>query len=86
MTPLHVQSDIRIMELLLKNGADPNIRDCEGMTALHCALYIEEIPLLLKWGADCNIRDIDGDLPEGCYGEEDFEKINLVKEWRRTHA
>ena len=55
-----------MVQLLLDNGADPNIRDHEGENALIIAVYegdTEMVQLLLNKGADPNIRDNDGCTP-----------------------
>lgn len=65
-TPLHgaCTHNTKLVELLLKNGADPNIRDREGRTAFYLAVRAGTIPtakLLLEYGADVNIQDRHGD-------------------------
>ena len=47
-----------IVELLLQNGADPNLRDKKGETPLHGAVLfhlVDTIKLLLKYNGDCNV-------------------------------
>jgi ankyrin repeat protein len=57
----------RLVELLLRHGADPNIRDSKGLTPLLQALrngsMLKVLALLLDHGADPNIGDQDGKLP-----------------------
>lgn len=57
-------SDNRIVQLLLENGADPNLKDIIGYTALMRACIvssnIEIIKLLLEYGADPNLKNNDG--------------------------
>jgi ankyrin repeat protein len=67
-TPLHgaaIHGDrLEIVELLVKHGADPNIRDREGRTAFYLAVTKGKIPaakLLLEYGADVNAKDSHGD-------------------------
>lgn len=51
------------MEILLKAGADPNIRDLDGQTPLHWAAEegsIDTVELLLKRGAERNFKSKKG--------------------------
>ena len=51
------------LELLIKSGADLNVRDSDDWTALHIASrdnHKELAELLIKNGADLNVRDSDG--------------------------
>lgn len=60
-TLLMEAKSVPLVELLLKNGADPNIRDERGATALHDAVMRRDgaliIPMLIKKGADVNVED-----------------------------
>ncbi|CRG82668.1 Pc16g04540 [Talaromyces islandicus] len=52
-----------IIDVLLKNGADPNLVDNRRRTALHYAVeggYMESIKVLLRWGADPSAIDLSG--------------------------
>ena len=51
-------------EMLLRNGADPNIRDHIGRTPLHFTSHALAQHYLLKAGADPKLADEDGNLPE----------------------
>lgn len=56
----------KIVELLLKHKADPNIREQGGYTPLHAAAQNgdeETIRALLYGGADLSLRSDDGRLP-----------------------
>lgn len=55
-----------IVKMLLKNGAQPNVRERGGITPLHSAAAngdIESIQLLILAGADLHLRTDDGKLP-----------------------
>jgi ankyrin repeat protein len=55
-----------IVKLLLKNGAQPNVRGSGGFTPIHSAAAngdVESIPLLILAGADLHLRTDDGKLP-----------------------
>lgn len=54
------EAKIILVEYLLKNGANPNIRGKEGETAIFCAITNPAmIEVLLKYGADPNAK-VDG--------------------------
>ena len=65
-TPLYrsiISGNIKATEVLLNNGADPNIQCSMGETSLYQAVdmeKVEHVKLLLKHGADPNISQIDG--------------------------
>jgi uncharacterized protein len=56
-----------MLKSLLNNGADPNVRDNEGVSPLMAAAALSDDPevlhLLLHYGADHNTRDIEGYSP-----------------------
>jgi len=68
-TPLHsavAGRHIPIMKMLLKNGANPNVRDGSGNTPLHTAAFngdLESIQALILGGADLKIRNANGKIP-----------------------
>ena len=68
-TPLYrtvIAGDLQASEILLNNGADPNIQCSMGETPLYEAVDMEKInhvKLLLKHGANPNISQIDGLTP-----------------------
>ena len=68
-TPLYrsiISGNLKASEVLLSNGADPNIQCSMNETALYQAVDMEKIDhvkLLLKNGADPNISQIDGLSP-----------------------
>ena len=56
----------KIVSMLLKSGADPNVREQGGYTPLHAAAQNgdrETIRTLLYGGADLDIRSNDGRIP-----------------------
>ena len=62
------ESSIETVELLLKNGANPNLQDADGCTALMMASRnsntdssIETVRLLLKYGANFDYKDFKKD-------------------------
>lgn len=68
--PLHYASHsyANIVELLIENGADVNVKSDEGKTPLHGAAFVgyeEGVRILLKYGADVNARDENGLTPLG---------------------
>lgn len=76
----YVRGDIRIMELLLKNGANVNATTfATGQTCLHlCAMDkdIDGCKLLLKYGASVNIKDFNGISPV-CHVLEFYPLLEL---------
>ncbi|KAM4864759.1 putative ankyrin repeat domain-containing protein 26-like protein [Thomomys bottae] len=52
--------------LLLKHGADPNVRDCNGNAAIHYAIYSDNVPIaakLLAYRASIESQTKDGLTP-----------------------
>ena len=68
-TPLHVASargHMQVLILLLKLGADVNVRNPDGLSPLHLAAYsgnAHAVSLLLDWGADISAQDNIGATP-----------------------
>jgi ankyrin repeat protein len=70
-TPLHSAIEhnrndrLAVLELLLRGGADPDLRGVNGYTAAHLAAVRNDVPtleLLARYGADFSVRTvIDGD-------------------------
>lgn len=55
-----------VVNYLLQQGANPNVRDEDGKTPLHEACDIGSLPLVMalaEHGADINARDEDGETP-----------------------
>lgn len=72
-TPLTIaarEGRLDACDLLLRHGADPNVRDSNQRTPLHAAARpwwqqnTEVVKLLLQAGADRTARDKDGNTPE----------------------
>ena len=54
------------LEILLKAGGNPNLKDTAGNTPMNVAAATNGyrcIPILLKYGADINIASIKGNTP-----------------------
>lgn len=72
---------INMMELLLKKGADPNLKNIEGETALMWSLYdSEKVKLLLRSGADIHIKSRSGNTAFliACVGANQYEILRLL--------
>eukprot|EP00041_Stephanoeca_diplocostata_P006853 m.94941 g.94941 ORF g.94941 m.94941 type:complete len:98 (-) comp16577_c0_seq9:159-452(-) len=55
-----------MLQLLIQNNADVNVRDFKGNTALHlaaCTNHISTVTLLLESGSDLQARDGMGRTP-----------------------
>ena len=81
-----------IVSMLLKSGANPNVREGSGSTPLHAAANhgnIEIIQLLLFAGADLHARNNDGQLPldlaaaKGHTRAEELLKREITKRFRK---
>lgn len=65
-TALHaavIANELRIAEVLIRNGATLATRDGMGRQPLHCARTGPLAALLLRYGADPNASDLDGNTP-----------------------
>ncbi|EMF81838.1 ankyrin repeat protein [Leptospira weilii serovar Topaz str. LT2116] len=67
MSPLHhcvSEGKLEFLRFLLEKGADPNVRDLDGVTCINLAKsshgMSEFVELLLKYGADPTIKDKHG--------------------------
>ena len=89
-TPLYrtvVSGILPATELLLNNGADPNIQSSMGETPLYQAVEMEKIShvnLLLQKGADPNISQIDGLSP--LHSAVNKQNILIIKELLKYKA
>jgi uncharacterized protein len=78
-----IKGQIALSELLLKNGANPNLADANGATPLVYAVQFENkelVALLLKYKADKLYKDNEGKTPydHAIFGNNQ-EIINLLK-------
>ena len=75
---------VKIVELLLKNGADASIREQGGYTPLHAAAQngdLEMIRALIYGGADLTARSDDGNTPlDLALKEGHTEAVKLLEE------
>jgi ankyrin repeat protein len=70
-------SNLRIVQLLLANGADPNCREAGGFTPLHAAAQngdMDMIRTLIFGGADLEARADNGKLPVDLALDEEHEE------------
>lgn len=61
-----LRNETEIVAQLLEAGADPDLRDAEGLTAVHWAVIKRNFPLLVQLyesGASLSVRDKKGRLP-----------------------
>jgi|ERR1041384_782558 ankyrin repeat protein len=65
----------QMVELLLRNGADPNARDGSGETPLTRTVTAENAALLIKAGADVNTKDNSGSTPLHWKGVGDNSEV-----------
>ena len=72
-----------IVRMLLKNGAQPNVRERGGLTPLHTAAAngdVESIQLLILAGADLHLRSDDGKLPLDLAQEKEHSRaVEILK-------
>lgn len=67
--PLHwacLNGDPEVVNFLIRNGAEVNTRDAQGMTPLHWAAWqgqIEAAKILVKFGAEVNAKNISNHTP-----------------------
>jgi ankyrin repeat protein len=98
--PLHIAAErkmYKVLELLLAQGANPNLQDRDGNTALHLAvlppLYpygedetIDIIELLIRGGANINARNHKGKTPLGLIAMEEHDLYNRMAELLRNRG
>lgn len=67
--PLHwscLNGDPEVVKFLIRNGAEVNAKDAQGMTPLHWAAWqgqIEAAKILVSFGAELNTKNISGHTP-----------------------
>lgn len=78
----HVESHLKILSILLKNGAKVNAQDHCGRTALHSLAKnanLKTIKLLLDYKADVSVQDNQGQIPLfNAVAREDYEIVRLL--------
>lgn len=85
-----VEDQIKLVKLLLSNGAKVNSKTSNGWTALHKAChrhYPEMINLLIRRGADVTAETNQGETPlfflETEYGKYDLCMLLMIKEFSK---
>lgn len=82
VSPLHSAcaiSNIKITELLLKNGANVNAKQQGNVTPLHSASHngmLKLVHLLLEYNADINAKMMDGRTPLCMAKEKSFKEVS----------
>lgn len=79
-----ISRNVEIVRLLLENGANPNVVNCNGSTALSIAIYFKNYALaelLIRYGANTDIVDgLSGKLPlENVYDQFIKEKLEGIR-------
>lgn len=85
-SPLHLavrEGHQDIAELLIKNGAEVDVRDHNDYTPLHNAAWngnLEMVKLLLDAGANITARSYSGSTPLSCaYSSKQAEVIQFIE-------
>ncbi len=81
-TALHnimTEEQFEILELLLVEGADPNVKNDEGIASLHLAAWVKNADLLLKAGANINTVDLQGNTPLHILAGDGEERAEVIK-------
>lgn len=83
-TPLHSAAagrHLQIVNLLIRHGADPNVREQNGFTPLHAAAQngdVDIIRALLMGGADLTLKSTDGKTAMDVAMEAGHEKATIL--------
>ncbi|PHS31844.1 MAG: hypothetical protein COA95_04985 [Methylophaga sp.] len=72
------EEQFKIVEYLIKNGANVNIQNSEGISPLHLAGWPENAELLLNAGAEVDIIDHQGNTPLHIIAEEVDEELGVL--------
>lgn len=81
LPPLAYAKNVKMMELLLSNGANPDIITPKGSTILHqCAAAnnLEAVYYLMQYKASSNIKDKDNKIPLDVTTNNDIRALLLV--------
>lgn len=75
-----------MVEFLLRNRADLNLKNCDGNTALHIAADLDAgkqpeqiVEYLLRWGANRQLRNEFGQTPLDIATKKGFLKFIVVQ-------
>lgn len=72
------EEQFEIVEYLIKNGANVNIQNDEGISPLHLAGWLENAKLLLNAGAEVDIIDHQGNTPLHIIAQEVDEELGVL--------
>lgn len=73
------EEQFEIVAYLIKNGANVNIQNDQGISPLHLAGYPKNVELLLNAGAEIDIIDFQGNTPLHIIASETDEYIDVVE-------
>lgn len=73
------EEQFEIVAYLIKNGANVNIQNDQGISPLHLAGYPKNVELLLNAGAEIDIIDFQGNTPLHSIASETDEYIDVVE-------
>lgn len=83
-SPIHYASDIRIIELLLRFGASPNLQDVNGSTPLHNAVRSDRadiVECLLSIKDGCSGTSVSIDIVD----KENMTALSIAKSLNRKN-
>jgi len=76
----------KIVELLLRHGANPNVQNARGETPMHFAVLYKKpelVELLLRHGADPNVQSARGETPLDIASRQDYETSSSARTIRQ---
>lgn len=73
------EKQFEMINLLLEEGANPNIKNEDGITPLHLACWTKNANILLKNGADINSIDNSGNTPLHILAGDGEERTDVIK-------